>query len=236
MRGPRTLAAAFLAAALGGAGDARAMADFAIEPLRLELSKARTNGSLRLRNNGDTPVTVQVDAVAWSQRDGRDVLEPTQAVVVSPPIFRMPAKGGQTIRVGHVGKPDAVTEASFRVLIREVPQAPAAQTGISTVLQLSLPVFVAPDKPAAPELAWRLTRAAGKLQLEVRNRGNAHAQVGDFKLLPNLVPAGVSVAGYVLPGQSRNWEWEARDVPPGALRATYRLNGQPTEAPLVAGN
>jgi len=212
------------------------MADLAIEPLRVELSKARKNGSLRLKNNGNEPVAVQVDAVAWTQRNGRDELEPTKLIVVSPPLFRMKPKGGQTIRVGYAGAVDAALETTFRVLIREVPQAQASQTGVSTVLQLSLPVFVAPEKPSAPDLAWRVTRADGKLRLEVQNRGNGHAQVGDLKLDPAILPAEVSIAGYVLAGKSRRWDWEAKEPPPSDLRATYRLNGQPMQAPVAAGN
>ncbi len=224
-------------AALLAAAEAQAVADFGIEPLRLELSKARKNGSLRLRNNGDAPVLVQVDAVTWVQREGRDVLEATKDLVVSPPLFRLAAKGGQTIRVGHAGKPDATREITYRILIREVAEKQPEQTGVSAVLQLSLPIFVAADKPGKPDMAWRLSRSPdGKLRLNVENRGTSHAQIAEVKLDPPLLSANAAPAGYVLHGQSRFWEWESKEALPAGVKATFRLNGQPAEAVIQVGN
>ncbi len=216
---------------------AQAAADFGIEPLRLDLSKARKNGSLRLRNNGDAPVLVQVDAVTWAQRDGRDTLDKTTVLLASPPIFRLAPKGSQTIRVGHSAAAHATHETTYRILIREVAEKSSGQSGVGTVMQLSLPVFVAADKPAKPELAWRLTRTPeGKLRLTADNRGASHAQIAEVKLEPSLLSPDTKPAGYLLHGQSRFWEWASKETPPAGVKISYRLNGQPAEAAVQVGH
>ena len=51
-----------------------------------------------------------------------------------------------------------------------------------------------------------------------------------------LTAPAVPIAGYVLHGQSRFWEWESKAALPAGARVTFRLNGQPAEAAVQIGN
>lgn len=234
----QALIGATIVCCLGSAPmDAKAAANLGIEPLRLELSPTRKSSSFRLFNKGDAPVLVQVDAVSWAQVEGSDMLAVTQTLMVSPPLFRIAPKGVQTIRVGYTVKPDAMRETTYRVLIREVAERQPEMTGVATVIQLSLPIFVAPAQPAKPALAWRLMRTAdGKLQLTAHNQGTSHAQIAEVKLVPPLLGPNTTPGGYLLHGQSRSWEWASKEAQPTGVKISYRMNGLPVEAAVTVGN
>ena len=203
-------------------------ASLGISPVRVELSPATPTAALTLRNGGDEPTVVQVRAVAWSQNGGEDVYEPTNEVIVSPPIFTVAAKGAQVVRVGLRRAPDARRELSYRIFLQEVPGPPQpGVTGVQMALRIGLPVFVKPVQPAKATLNWRIGReAGGALRVVAANPGEMHVQVIGFKLLgPSAAPDAPPLAshesgGYLLPSQSREWRIEPR---PGLPVDTTRL-------------
>jgi fimbrial chaperone protein len=190
-------------------------ASLGISPVRVELSPATPTAALPLRNGGDEPTVVQVRAVAWSQQGGEDVYEPTNEVIVSPPIFTVAAKGAQVVRVGLRRAPDARRELSYRIFLQEVPGPPQpGVTGVQMALRIGLPVFVKPVQPAKAMLNWRIGReAGGALRVAATNPGEMHVQLIGIKLLgagaaPGAPLASQESGGYLLPGQSREWRIE----------------------------
>lgn len=192
---------------------------FAISPVRVELSRAAATGALTIRNQEAAPVVVQAELLAWDQADGEDRLAPTRDVLVSPAVFTLAAGGSQLVRVALRRDADPQRELSYRLLLTEVPSgAGPSATGLNVALRLSLPVFVAPDRPAAARVGWSASReAGGSLALTARNSGDAHARVlrfgvvapgGDFAAPPR------DVAAYILPGQSRTWILEGVERAP----------------------
>jgi fimbrial chaperone protein len=184
---------------------------FSISPLRVELSSAAQTGVLTIRNQEATPVVVQASTQLWEQAEGQERLSPTRDVLVSPAVFTIPANGSQIVRVALRRAPDGERELSYRLILTEVPQPVSPDfTGLSVALRLSLPVFVAPSAEAQPRLDWSATQGAdGRLALEARNSGNAHARVLNFTVTPATGGAGGAIAqnttAYILPGQSRTW-------------------------------
>ena len=63
---------------------------FEVNPIRIDLSPANRSVAVTVRNSGTDAVVVQVDVSAWSQEEGKDVLTPTNEVLVSPPIMTIP--------------------------------------------------------------------------------------------------------------------------------------------------
>lgn len=181
---------------------------FTANPVRLTLAAGATSTALQLENTGDEPVLVQAELMAWSQQDGKDVLTPSQDLIVSPPIFRIAAGAAQTIRVGVLRPVAADRELTYRLYLQEVPEprTPGDQ-GISVALRLGLPVFVLPPGRAAPQLTWRATPARDGLTLTLTNSGNAHVQPVSVKLArqDGTLVSEQQIAAYVLPGQSRSW-------------------------------
>lgn len=211
---------------------------FSANPVRLTLPAGATSTSLLLQNQGDEPVLVQAEVMAWSQQDGSDVLTPSQDLVVSPPIFKIAPGAAQTVRVGLLRPADPAGELTYRLFLQEVPPPqPPGQQVVSIALRLSLPLFVLPRGRAAPQLIWRVAPAAeGQLKLSLANAGNAHVQAIDCKL---YTQAGTLIAehnlgGYVLPGQMRSWEIKPSQPWRGEkLKLTARTGGGDVTAEIA---
>lgn len=183
---------------------------FSVNPVRLTLSAKQSAGVLTLRNNGTQPGVVQLEVVSWSQQEGQDIIAPTREILATPPIFTVPAGGSQIVRVGLRNPPDARREVTYRLILQEVPSAPAADSdALQVTLRLSVPVFVLPAVPATAALAWEATRTPqGTLHIELSNSGNVHIQIINFTLSQrksSQIIAEQSGATYVLPQQSRDW-------------------------------
>jgi fimbrial chaperone protein len=183
---------------------------FQVTPLRVELSSQRPNDALQVQNNGSEPVVIQLQLVAWSQESGRDVYQPTDELLATPPIFTIQPGATQIIRVGSLRGVDEKNELSYRLFLQEVPSKPKPDfKGLQMALRIGLPVFILPKVKAAPALSWRVEQAAGgQLKVDLKNDGNAHIQILDFNLsLPDKQQAIAvqQVSAYLLPGQIRSW-------------------------------
>ncbi len=133
-----------LAALVGSvlALDAQA-ASLQISPVSINLRANQAASGINLQNLGERPVYGQVRVFAWDQRNGEDVLTPTDELVASPPIIEVGAKGSQTIRLVRKGGAAGNAERTYRLLIDEIPredeQASAWRSACSTRCRCSWP-------------------------------------------------------------------------------------------------
>jgi fimbrial chaperone protein len=199
---------------------------FEVNPIRIDLSAAARTSAVTIKNTGPEAVVVQLSVVAWSQEDGRDIYAETKEILATPPIATIPAGGEQIVRAGLRRSPDGQRELSYRLFLQEVPPPPRPGfQGLQVALRVGLPVFVQPAQaPARARLVWDLRmKDPGTVRLQLRNDGTAHIQISEIALsLPGRDdPVGaMSSLFYVLPGQSRAWEFQVR---PGLVKATDRL-------------
>ncbi len=205
---------------------------FTISPLRVDFADATGMAVLTVRNGDAKPVVVQTQGLAWSQEGGQDALTPSRDLLVSPAVFTLPAGGSQLVRVALRRNVDPARELTYRLLLQEVPQAASPDfNGLQIVLRLSVPVFVEPLAPAAPQVAWVAARGTdGKLSLSARNDGSAHARIHGFSV--KTADGATTVLdqpelAYVLPGSSRHWTFDDNN--------NIRLNAQSTTGPGMAG-
>ncbi len=223
----------FLSATLGAIAGS-----FTANPVRLTVPAGATSTALLLENTGDQPVLVQAELVAWSQAGGKDVLTPSQDLVVSPPIFRIAAGASQTVRVGLLRPAAPDREMTYRLFLQEVPEPrPAGEPGVSVALRLGLPIFVLPRGPSAPQMAWRARPDREGITLTLTNSGNAHVQVLSCKLYgeDRKLVAEQQLAAYVLPGQSRSWLIKTAQPWRGEkLRLTAQTSGGDVAAEISA--
>jgi fimbrial chaperone protein len=153
------------AAALALAGAGAGAASLQISPVMITLRAGQGASGLNMQNMGETPVYGQVRVYLWQQKDGDDVLTPTQDVVASPPIIQIGPKNTQVIRLVRRSEQLPASELSYRILIDEIPRednTPAS--GVDIRLRYSIPMFVLPaDERGAPALAWSVYKrtAAG---------------------------------------------------------------------------
>ncbi len=217
-----------IAASLAGllAATAAATAStLSVAPLRIELSSAASTALLTLRTPGEAPVVVQAQPAAWLQHGDQEQLDDTRDLLVTPPLFTLPPKGQQVVRIYLRRKPDAARELDYRIVLAEVPPVAAAEgTGLRVVLHITLPVFVAPQTHAAPELTWHHTWTPdGTLQIEAQNHGASHIQILDFDAQStDSTESGVHTESprYLLPGSVVRWQLHAE---PGLPRAPRLL-------------
>ncbi|HEX8644090.1 MAG TPA: fimbria/pilus periplasmic chaperone [Allosphingosinicella sp.] len=197
--------AAAAAGALAAMPGSAAAGSLQIDPIRLEISQSRRTATLRVSNQEQVPVTIRAYALTWRQVDGEDVYEESSAVIVSPPIFTIPAGGTQLIRVG-LRTPSADPRA-FRLMVEEVPQA-SPGGGVQVALRLNLPLFAMMNAGTAAELGWAASRGGdGRWTVEAVNQGRNYVRVE-----PAAAEAATGVdfdnnanLGVVLPGSRRRW-------------------------------
>ncbi len=207
----RTIAAALLAMGVLAAADEAAASALSVAPIRLELSSATRTAVLTVRNQEDSPVVVQARPAAWSQAQGEDQLGDTRDLLVTPPIFTVPPRGQQVLRIALLREPDAARELDYRLVLAEVPQAAAPETtGLRVALRITLPVFVAAQTRAAADVSWsHRFLADGTLEIAAQNHGTAHIQILDF----DAQSAGSAAHSlhtdtphYLLPGSAAEWQ------------------------------
>lgn len=195
---------------LSGAGPVAA-SDWAVDPVRIDLSPQQQTAVLQVRNNSDQATTIQIKAVSWSQQAGKEVYEPTRELLVSPPAFTLAAKAEQLVRVALRRTADPASELSYRINLQEIPPPPAPGfVGLQVALRVGLPVFVQPlTGKASPKAVWTAAALDDKrIKVGLDNQGNAHLQVSELALyVPGVEPAiaGESGLSYALAGQTREW-------------------------------
>jgi fimbrial chaperone protein len=199
----------------GMASGTLAASGLQVSPVSLTLTPAQAADGLWLSDTGTDPLQAQVRVYRWTQRDGQDQLEPSRDLVISPPMLQIDAGSRQLIRVIRTGAPPSgagAAEASYRVIIDELPAA-AGKRGVKFVMRYSVPVFVEPvGADTAPALHWSLGKADGHAFLEVTNTGTRHAQLAQVSVVDrsgrrtDLAPG---LLGYVLPGATMHWTLKA---------------------------
>ena len=185
-------------------------ANLQISPVMIVLRAGQGATGITMQNLGESPVYGQVRVYQWEQKDGDDLLTPTQEVVASTPILQIGPKSSQIIRLVRRSQQLPSSELCYRILIDEIPPeggGPAA--GVDIRLRYSVPMFVLPaDERTAPSLAWSVFKKDGNWMLRVKNSGNQRAQIGALELR-NAAGGQFVIApglfGYVLAGREREW-------------------------------
>lgn len=208
-----------LAVSLVAAPFAAAAASLQVTPLLIEIPAGSATSSLTLRNDGARPVDAQVRVFRWTQRDGADVLEPTETVVASPPMASLRPRADYLVRIIRPGRQPVSGEEAYRLVVDELP---GAQTGgggsVAMVLRHSVPVFFTPPN-AEPLLRWNAQLRDGRLILRLDNEGARRVRVSRLVVSDGSTSLsfGDGLVGYGLAGSSMTW---SRPIRPGAFRAS----------------
>jgi fimbrial chaperone protein len=123
------------------------------------------------------------------------------------------------VRLARLAPPDASRELTYRLIMREVPEASAPKDNVQVTiaLALSMPVFITPP-PAKRQVTCGASRGEqSTLNVACANTGSAYAQVREV-----LVRDGERVLGrfeggaYILPGARKLIPIKAETIAPGA--------------------
>jgi fimbrial chaperone protein len=179
---------------------------FQVDPVNIILPADRPVAKFMVKNISSLPVSLRVTTYDWEQQGGEDVYSETRQVIVSPPIFTIPAGRTQLVRVGLKSSKDG--EQAFRVILEEIPRPLKDQTGIHVAVRMNLPIYKLPAGKGTSDLQWSASRDRnGELLITALNQGSLHEQVVE---LAAVTPAGVTASlsnkmGVVLPGRKKTW-------------------------------
>jgi fimbrial chaperone protein len=228
---------AALAVAVGVGSGPLAAAGLQVEPVTVTM-QARSD-IIWLTNTGDVPLLAQVRVDSWAQDPQGDRLEPSDALIASPPMVRIPAHGRQLVRLVSLGA--ASCEDTFRLKIDELPSPAPVGNGLRYVLHYSVPVFVTRRecRDPAPQLAWRLARSGSGMRLQVENSGAMHAQLARVSYIDprgRRIELTPGLLGYVLSGSqmSFNLSPPPEDFGDGGM-IELLVNGKSVVQSLPAG-
>lgn len=206
------LSAAMLVAAPAMAGQ------FSVTPVRIFMTTKDRAVAVTITNEGDQPLVMQADLYTWKQKpDGQDDLVLTEDIFLSPPIIKLAPKARQVVRLARIKSGDAKEQLTYRMIVREVPEAKPAQPDLQLQIALafSIPVFISPPTVKA-KLDCSVERvAADTVRTVCQNTGNAFTYPVDLQLTS---PTGEAIAGrdsgaYILPGIKRSFEIKRAGAP-----------------------
>lgn len=189
-------------------------ANLGVTPVAIQMGGMVNRTTVSIVNNGQEAVTMQAETIAWKRVDGVDQDGETSDVMVNPSVFTIEPGQTQIVRLGLRKPNDQAMEATYRLVLREVPVArdPTEGTSVRVLVAMRLPIYVAPNKVVQDE-QWRVTSdARNNVLVKLHNRGNVHYKVGSIKVRADegkgstAVPLATSTEGAVLfPGESRTF-------------------------------
>jgi len=223
---------------IGASAQAQSMT---VLPVSIQMEPGQQATSLTIINQGGAESAVQVRAFAWSQVDGKEQLTASDDVLASPPIATIAPGSAQVVRI-VLRKPAVGTEASYRILLDQIPPAAAPGT-VRIALRLSIPVFAPPTVRVAPHLSFHVEKSvSGQSYLVAVNSGTAHERLREMRLTTTGNGTGLNVnaeaSPYLLSGTTHRW-LIASPMPAGnTLHFTaHDLNGDIVEdIPVVDVN
>jgi len=176
---------------------------FSVTPVRLYMTPRDRAIAVTLTNEADTEVVLQADINTWSQKpDGTDELVLTEDLILAPPIIKLAPKARQVVRLALLKPADASRQLTYRLIIREVPEAlPAAGIQVPIALALSMPVFITPPAAKREVNCTNQLVDTKTVNLQCSNTGTAYAQIREAVVSrgPQTL-ARFEGGSYILPG------------------------------------
>jgi fimbrial chaperone protein len=185
---------------------------FTVSPVKLHFNFKTKTTVIRITNNNDEKVTVQLDAKEWSQDEpGPDIYQQTKDIVFFPKIITIEKKEERIIRVGYQGNESAATEKTYRLFLDELPVTKPGEMALRFALRVAVPIFISPLKEIKKPSIEKVKLLEGKLAVKVKNSGNIHFIVGEITAI-GLDSLGKEVfkkdvnGWYVLAGVARTFD------------------------------
>jgi fimbrial chaperone protein len=177
-------------------------------PVRLFIEAGSKTEVLKIVNEGDEKVTVQIDVKSWRQDEtGKDIYEETNDIVIFPKMANIEKGEMRIIRLGYTGKLEW-REKTYRLFMQELPVTKAGEMALKFALTLSIPIFITPEEDIKNWTAEPAGLSKEILKVKVKNSGNRHIMVSKIKAV-GFDEAGAEVftrevvGWYTLAGRSR---------------------------------
>jgi fimbrial chaperone protein len=205
---------------------------FTVTPVRIYLAPKDRATAITITNDGDEELVMQADIYDWKQKpDGQDELTPSEDLFLSPPIIKLAPKSRQVVRLAMVHPPMQGRQLTYRMIVREIPEArPADKTvQVQIALAFSMPVFITPPG-AKRQLGCTVERVtADVVKALCENTGNAYTQIRELSLTAadgGKLASGDVLSGYILPDSKRGFDLKRTDgnIPSGKAKLGVSLD------------
>jgi P pilus assembly chaperone PapD len=204
-----------------------------VTPMRVELvpQSGSRSALISIRNTRENDVPFEiVTQLRTTARDGSETLTPADGdFVIFPPQGLVKPGTTQALRIEYVGEQRLSESRSYLVDVREVPVTPPGFSGIKTVYNFGVAVYVKPPGAFTDLEVSPATREGDTIAFEIRNRGNDHAVLTRRDVELRFASGTVRMNGSEFASRTDN-----PVVPPNAVRS-FELNAQglPEGAPIA---
>lgn len=224
---------------------AAAASSLHISPVRIFFEQGQTINSIQIENSSDSTILVQSELVSWAIQDGQPDYQPTDELIISPPIFELRGKQKQTVRFALKDRSAPDIEKTYRVFLTEVPvkdsSAKPKSNGpsIKFSLRIGLPIFVAPQKSIAGlELSLMEDCASNSWTFSAKNTGTVHDRILGFVIKDELDSEELLTSAqtqYILANSTVTWQVKADNVKiPDKMLATIRYFPMRSEQVIIS--
>jgi fimbrial chaperone protein len=114
-----------------------------VAPISVRATHGTNAASVRIWNDGREPLNIQVRIFRWRVEKGKDILEPTRDVVVSPPMTTLVPGTENLIRIVRTTQRPVSERESYRLIVDQLPKAAGeSKSGTITILlRHAIPVY-----------------------------------------------------------------------------------------------
>lgn len=190
-------------------------ASLQISPVSVDIPAPALTTTVTLRNLDPAPITAQMRIFKWTQIDGKDVLQPTQDVVASPPSESLENGKPYTIRIVRLSHAPVIAEESYRLIIDQTSNFdPNDVAGVNLSIRYSIPVFFSRSS-TAPKIVWKASMLGDEILLTGQNLGQKRMRISDLIVQGangSTASLGNGLAGYILRKASMQFKLSATTI------------------------
>ncbi|WP_238344278.1 molecular chaperone [Ramlibacter lithotrophicus] len=207
---------------------AASAAAFSVSPVRIYMHARERATAITVVNESDTELVMEAELFQWAQKpDGTDELVPTDDLILAPPLLKMAPKSRQVLRLANLKPVPPGEQLTYRMIVREVPEAAQAAEGVQVqvTLAFSLPVFITPAGAKQRLFCDAKPADAETIVASCENQGGAYAQPVNFSFRGpsgDVLLSQDVIGGYILPKIRRDFQLKRPAAGP-ALRGPMRL-------------
>jgi fimbrial chaperone protein len=152
---------------------------FKISPIYIHIDSKTKTTTIKITNQGDERVTVQLDVKEWRQNEtGPDTYKQTRDIVFFPKIVTIEKEAERIIRIGYQREEVVAKEKTYQLYIKELPVTKPGEKALKFTFNILVPIYVDPIKEFKKFSIEKVEFSEGKLAVKVKNSGNTHFSKG----------------------------------------------------------
>lgn len=213
------------------AGAGSADAQVSISPTRIEIGPRHPVSSETLLNGSDFPILIQSSAFAWSQSEGREVRQPSSALIVAPAVAEIPPHAGQVFRI-RLRDPLPASETAFRLILEDASPRRNGEV-VAFRIRHDVPVLFDPDHAKGRAEVSACSAPRDQVCVRIADIGDRFLRVDHIELVGASWRIEPKSGGVVLAGAWRDWTVERPAGATGLAHVVVHTNAGTASADLT---